>query len=158
MSCTMISVVPVSLTSGSSCARSDSGVPEICGGSTPSRIVLGCYLLRDGRMSRVSHDHTLVQSMVEAAKLTEAEAASHLRRSVLLRGVGAGVDVVPGLARHTVLERGNANLWIFLVARFVTRNGGSRRRTVGTVNPLTCREGLRARSVVDDTFSRNAYV
>lgn len=34
------------------------------------------WLLRDGRLSRLTHDHTLVRSMVEAGTLSEAEAAS----------------------------------------------------------------------------------
>ncbi|ODU05271.1 MAG: hypothetical protein ABS81_08135 [Pseudonocardia sp. SCN 72-86] len=40
--------------------------------------------------------------MVEAGELTEIEAASHPRRSVLLRAVGAGADVEPDLARHAI--------------------------------------------------------
>ncbi|GEL26761.1 hypothetical protein PSU4_57150 [Pseudonocardia sulfidoxydans NBRC 16205] len=56
------------------------------------------YLLRDGRLTRLTHNHALVRMMVEAGELTEAEAASHPRRSVLLRAVGPGDDVEPDLA------------------------------------------------------------
>jgi protein phosphatase len=42
--------------------------------------------------------------MVEAGELTEAEAVSHPRRSVLLRAVVPGADVDPDLAQHTVRE------------------------------------------------------
>lgn len=59
-------------------------------------------LLRDGRLTPLTHDHTLVASMVEAGELTEAEAASHPQRSVLLRAVAPDTEVDPELARHTV--------------------------------------------------------
>lgn len=78
-----------------------------CSGGRLALVHVGdsrAYLLRDGRLTRLTHDHTLVRSMVEAGELTEAEAASHPRRSVLLRAVGPGDDVEPDLAQHTVRE------------------------------------------------------
>ncbi|WP_329365684.1 MerR family transcriptional regulator [Streptomyces sp. NBC_00669] len=45
------------------------------------------YLLRDGELFRITHDHTLVQSMIDDGRLTEAEAASHPDRSLLLRAL-----------------------------------------------------------------------
>jgi protein phosphatase len=47
------------------------------------------YLLRDGELFRITHDHTLVQSMIDEGRLTEAEAASHPQRSLLVRALGA---------------------------------------------------------------------
>ncbi|HET7431816.1 MAG TPA: protein phosphatase 2C domain-containing protein [Nocardioides sp.] len=52
------------------------------------------YLLRDGELSRLSSDHTFVQSLVDAGRLTPEEAARHPYRSVVLRSVNA--DDEPG--------------------------------------------------------------
>lgn len=43
------------------------------------------YLLRDGEFTRLTHDHSWVQSLVDDGRLTEAEAAEHPHRSLLLR-------------------------------------------------------------------------
>lgn len=43
------------------------------------------YLLRDGELSRLSHDHSWVQSLVDEGKLTAEEAAYHPHRSLLLK-------------------------------------------------------------------------
>lgn len=43
------------------------------------------YLLRAGELTRLTHDHSWVQSLVDDGRLTEAEAAEHPHRSLLLR-------------------------------------------------------------------------
>jgi serine/threonine protein phosphatase PrpC len=43
------------------------------------------YLLRDGRLQRLTRDHTLVQSLVDEGRISEEEAASHPRRSWLVK-------------------------------------------------------------------------
>lgn len=43
------------------------------------------YLLRDGRLTRLSHDHSWVQSLVDDGRLHEADMATHPHRSLLLR-------------------------------------------------------------------------
>ncbi|MFT8394500.1 MAG: protein phosphatase 2C domain-containing protein [Propionibacterium sp.] len=43
------------------------------------------YLLRAGELTRLTHDHSWVQSLVDAGKITEAEAAVHPHRSLLLK-------------------------------------------------------------------------
>jgi protein phosphatase len=48
------------------------------------------YLLRDGELLRLTHDHTVVQRMVDAGDLTEAEAATHPQRSILVRALADG--------------------------------------------------------------------
>jgi protein phosphatase len=56
------------------------------------------YLLRGGELFRITHDHTLVQSMVDEGRLTAEEAASHPQRSLLVRALGAGTgSAVPEL-------------------------------------------------------------
>ncbi|WP_329339545.1 MerR family transcriptional regulator [Streptomyces sp. NBC_00663] len=46
------------------------------------------YLLRDGALFRITHDHTLVQSLIDEGRLTPEEATSHPRRTLLLRALG----------------------------------------------------------------------
>ncbi|MGA4849733.1 MerR family transcriptional regulator [Streptomyces sp. G5(2025)] len=48
------------------------------------------YVLRDGTLFQVTHDHTVVQSLVDEGRLTPEEAASHPQRSLLIRALGAG--------------------------------------------------------------------
>ncbi len=46
------------------------------------------YLLRDGELSRLTEDHSLVEELVRGGKLTEDEAFEHPQRSVITRAVG----------------------------------------------------------------------
>jgi PPM family protein phosphatase len=46
------------------------------------------YLWRDGELTQVSDDHSLVAEMVRGGRLTEEEAAVHPHRSVLSRALG----------------------------------------------------------------------
>ncbi|NLU74085.1 MerR family transcriptional regulator [Streptomyces sp. HNM0575] len=47
------------------------------------------YLLRDGDFFQITHDHTLVQSMLDEGRISEEEAASHPQRALLMRALGA---------------------------------------------------------------------
>ena len=53
------------------------------------------YLLRDGALAQVTTDHSFVNEMLTAGRMTEEEAEVHPYRSVLTRAVGleAAVDV-----------------------------------------------------------------
>jgi protein phosphatase len=46
------------------------------------------YLLRDGILKQVTKDHTFVQKLIDAGRITEEEALYHPRRNVLLRVLG----------------------------------------------------------------------
>lgn len=43
------------------------------------------YLLRDGQLTRLTHDHSWVQSLIDSGKITVDEAAKHPHRSLLLK-------------------------------------------------------------------------
>ncbi|MCX4448191.1 MerR family transcriptional regulator [Streptomyces sp. NPDC087866] len=47
------------------------------------------YLLRGGELFRITHDHSLVQSMIDDGSLTEEEAFSHPQRAMLLKVLSA---------------------------------------------------------------------
>ena len=46
------------------------------------------YLLRDGELTRLTHDHSLVDELIRNGKITEEEALTHPQRSVITRAVG----------------------------------------------------------------------
>ncbi len=46
------------------------------------------FVYPDGRLQKVTKDHSLVQRMVDLEEITEAEAATHPQKNVLLKAVG----------------------------------------------------------------------
>jgi PPM family protein phosphatase len=51
------------------------------------------YLLRDGELTQLTDDHTLVSRMVKEGRLREEEAARHPQRSIITRALGVDADV-----------------------------------------------------------------
>ena len=49
------------------------------------------WLVREGRVQQVTHDHTVVAGLVEAGQLTEDEVRSHEHRNLLNRALAPGV-------------------------------------------------------------------
>ncbi len=45
------------------------------------------YLLRDGTLSRLTHDQTLVQALIDEGRISEEEARSHPQRAVILQAM-----------------------------------------------------------------------
>ena len=48
------------------------------------------YLWRDGELTRLTRDHSLVGELVARGKLTEEQAEAHPQRSVITRALGPG--------------------------------------------------------------------
>ena len=46
------------------------------------------YLVKNGTMSRLSHDHSYVQTLVDGGQSTEEEAGNHPNRNIITRAVG----------------------------------------------------------------------
>jgi PPM family protein phosphatase len=66
------------------------------------------YLIREGKITRITKDQSLAQQLVDAGQITEAEAETHRYRNVLLQSLGAhtaiNVDVnALTLRQHDVL-------------------------------------------------------
>jgi protein phosphatase len=58
------------------------------------------YLVRDGRLERLTRDHTHVQALVDEGRLTEDEARSDPDRMVLNRAVVPGRSAQPDISLH----------------------------------------------------------
>ena len=61
------------------------------------------YRIRDGEITRVTHDHSLVQNLVDAGMLQPEDAEAHENANLITRAVGASetieVELVSGDAR-----------------------------------------------------------
>ena len=68
------------------------------------------YLLRDGELTQQTKDHTFVQRLVDSGRITEEEAATHPRRSVLMRVLG-DVDSAPAIDT-AVLDTRPGDVWL----------------------------------------------
>jgi protein phosphatase len=51
------------------------------------------YLLRDGELTRLTQDHSLMAELIKRGKLTEEEAADHPQRSIITRALGPEPEV-----------------------------------------------------------------
>jgi protein phosphatase len=58
------------------------------------------YLVRDGRLTRLTRDHTHVQALVDEGQLTEEEARSDPDRMVLNRALVPGGPAEPDISLH----------------------------------------------------------
>ncbi len=56
------------------------------------------YLLRDGDLFQITHDHTLVQKLQDEGRISPDEAATHPQRSLILRALDGRGDAEPDLS------------------------------------------------------------
>jgi protein phosphatase len=56
------------------------------------------YILSGGEFKQITHDHTLVQSLVDDGRISPDEAATHPQRSLLLRALDGTSDAEPDLS------------------------------------------------------------
>jgi protein phosphatase len=54
-----------------------------------------CYLFRDGMLSMLTQDHSLVEEQVRLGEMTPLEAEYHPMRNIITRAVGSQADVEP---------------------------------------------------------------
>ena len=81
------------------CTRADSYVVGHVGDSR-------AYRLRDGKLERITRDHTLVQQEVDRGALTDEQARTHPRSNILTRalGIAGGLEID---VYHGILEPGD---------------------------------------------------
>jgi protein phosphatase len=67
--------------------------------SGPHQLLIGhvgdsrAYLLRDGTLTRVTEDHSLVEELVRDGRLTPEQAEAHPQRAIITRVVGVNTDI-----------------------------------------------------------------
>ncbi|RCV50951.1 Stp1/IreP family PP2C-type Ser/Thr phosphatase [Marinitenerispora sediminis] len=98
------------------------------------------YLLRGGEFSQITHDHTLVQTLVDEGKITEDEVATHPQRSLLLRALDGRSQVDPDVSVREA-QVGD---------RYLLCSDG----LSGVVSPETIRETLAGEANVDAAARR----
>jgi PPM family protein phosphatase len=75
-------------------------------GSTVALCHIGdsrAYLLRDGDFYQITHDHTLVQSLVDDGRLSPEQAHTHPQRSLVMRALQSSTDAEPDLSVREAL-------------------------------------------------------
>jgi protein phosphatase len=60
------------------------------------------YQLRDGQLSQITHDHTLVQTLVDEGRISEDEASTHPQRSLITRALDGRTGIEPDLSVREV--------------------------------------------------------
>ena len=68
------------------------------------------YLLRDGELRQITHDHTFVQTLVDEGRITVDEASVHPARSMILRTLQGDAD--PELDLNEVEVRGGDRILV----------------------------------------------
>lgn len=62
------------------------------------------YLLHDGTLTQLTHDHSVTGDLIRRGELTEEEALRHPHRGILTRALGVGPDVDLDSAGHPAVE------------------------------------------------------
>ena len=62
-----------------------------------------CYRLRDGKLERLTHDHSLVDEQVRLGQLTPAQAETSPMRNVITRAVGTQDEVAADLIEFVAM-------------------------------------------------------
>ncbi len=53
------------------------------------------YLYRTGQLTQLTHDHTLVETLVQRGVIDASAALIHPKRHILTKGLGMGIDMKP---------------------------------------------------------------
>lgn len=63
------------------------------------------YLFREGRLKRITKDHTYVNELIEKGLITEKDAESHSQKNVITKALGAESSVEPDFYKVNLAER-----------------------------------------------------
>jgi protein phosphatase len=63
-----------------------------------------CYMIHDGKIRQLTRDHSMVQGLVDAGRLTADEAAAHPEANKITRALGMSAGVEVELQRSTIVH------------------------------------------------------
>jgi len=63
-----------------------------------------CYLFREGKLRQLSHDHSLVQELIDQGKITQEQAQRHPNKNVITRALGVTSTVEPDCVRIPIFS------------------------------------------------------
>ena len=75
------------------------GTTIVCAIVTDDYVLMGNigdssgFVLKDDKLHKVTYDHTLVNLLVSAGELTKEEASVHPKKNVLMKALGAALEV-----------------------------------------------------------------
>lgn len=100
------------------------------------------YLVRDGELSPLTEDHSLVAEMVRSGSLTRAQASDHPQKNLITRALGAEEEVEIDTARHSLQHGDRLVLCSDGLPDMVTENRISELATGGA--PGSAEESVRS--------------
>jgi len=62
------------------------------------------YLFRKRKLMRLTKDDSLVQALIDKGRISEADASTHPKRSVILKSLGSGEQHEPSMCEASLLE------------------------------------------------------
>lgn len=63
------------------------------------------YLFREGRLKRITRDHTYVNELIDKGLITERDAESHSQKNVITKALGAEPTVEPDFYKVNLAEK-----------------------------------------------------
>lgn len=61
-----------------------------------------CYAFAGGKLTQLSHDHTVIQELVDQGRITPEEALNHPQRSLLTHALTGGSEIEPVLQIYPI--------------------------------------------------------
>jgi protein phosphatase len=63
-----------------------------------------CYLFREGKLSPLTRDQSVVQELIEAGAITSEQARTNPQRNLILQALGSGSRLEVALSRSELVE------------------------------------------------------
>ena len=60
------------------------------------------YLYHAGELTQITHDHSMVQQLVDSGQITREQAAQHPQKNLITRALGVSANIVPEYSRCQV--------------------------------------------------------